>query len=594
VYASNIRVKLISFPGSHIQKRTHFGLLTVLLTVTLFYTHTTAFTVFDCQHTQTIKTYARLYQQTCSDSLKPSDRISRTEATVLQVPFSYKIPAKTLTVAVKTESFYCSYWRNNIQKIKSQNYVGFENRILPAAVGKHAIATRTLQLKNTEVELTLGTKRTVIDSQSVDQNHFCINYQTHFEIDIYEISYNTAEVTVELDHRGAVTRYKLFDDTISIEDLESGYLRDGTFIKFDDRDIRDCPLDILHSGVMTRYKNTQSESGSEYIVDTESGFGFQTRSNIILCGFSMTATNDKRVYILPGVHPISNNTFYTPTDVSWRSFILSTSQFISVQSTQNINTLKNALQKQDCILDATVKSILLNSADLHPTNVAYEITGERGMTITLAGAAFHILKCTEREAILRQQANCTTDIPILLTETNTSAFMDADTHTIRFSSTAINCHDMANPIFQIRDVWYQMSPNLHSVESLYGFRSGTITTPDFNTTTIEGLYDSELTDRNEPSNILSEIRHKLRSTTHIAVDDSQDIINRDVTRKTVVTNKTVPYPSFFFSLDALTLLWCALITAYLVFLQRRNHVVNTPPISVEVNTAVKADDVADA
>ena len=61
------------------------------------------------------------------------------------------------------------------------------------------------------------------------------------------------EVTAEITRNGEIFGFKLYDDNINIEQENCEYLNDGTFVQCNARDLRDYPMEILHSGVMSKY-----------------------------------------------------------------------------------------------------------------------------------------------------------------------------------------------------------------------------------------------------------------------------------------------------------------------------------------------------
>ena len=541
---------------------------------------TIPFTVYDCTRPKPLKTYSKKIDSNCSTTLIKTDILTDIESTVVQIPFHYNIPAEILTVKIKTESIYCTVMRNNVQKLKKTNYLGFRDMLLRPARAKHAINTGRLKFDFVEATLKKGTTQIVLDSNDIDDDGFCKYRKDTIKLNIYQISYRESEVTVEITPNGEIFGFKLYDEEINIEQQNFGYLNDGTFVQFNARDLRDCPMEILHSGVMGKY----SQGGKNFIIDSESGFSFELTDRKQLCNLGVTQTNDKRIYILSGIHPPTNTTLYAPSDASWRTFILSAAQFVSVQSTRKLNMLRHAFIKAECILFDKLTGALVHAASMNPSEIAHELTGVRGTTVAIAGAAIHILQCEAKEAVLRPAENCTTEIPIKLLDTNTSAFMNAETHVVLKSSTLISCNDMSVPLFKIRGRWYKMSPNLIEMEKISKFLPKKVRIEDFNVTTITGLYRHELTDKFEPTNDLHYIRHQDKANIHIT-EDGRNIIETDDMkyRKSTGISRILDGTSIFdISLDSIALGWCSLITLYLIYKKWEATNATNPDIQVNI------------
>ena len=543
-----------------------------------------AFPVYDCGQAKIIQTYRRDINSDCKQNIVHADKLTEMEGTIVQIPFQYKIPAQTLTVRRRSKEIYCNIWGNNINKIIADNYAPFKNTILSAAIAKHSINIRRLQLQHVTIDLEEDATEIIIDSTDIDEHGFCKNRRETITLDIYEVSLKRSEVSIELKSDGGIIAYKLYEDYISIEDTDCGYLLDGTFVLFNPRDIRHCPMEILHSGVM----NTFSQHTKNYLIDTESGFSFEIKKKTKLCRLQVETTNDKRIYIIPGIHEKENTTLYAPSDASWRTFILSAAQFVSVQTTKNLNSLKHAVLTAECIILDQLTERLIQDAAIEPSEVAFKLTGIKGTTVITAGTAVHIASCKPMEAKLRAVEKCTTEIPIHIVDTNTSAYMDARTYNIFDSSTTIPCTDISVPIFHIRDKWYKMTPYIHEIQMINKLFPKQIKMDDFNVTTIKGLYSHEMTDKIEPSNAMHTLRHTVKAATHIKLigNHPKDYGARNQESNTSQWIPETPYLGI--SLDMIAIIWCGILTIYIISKEVKQG--NRTNIELKVQASANTND----
>ena len=88
--------------------------------------------------------------------------------------------------------------RNNVQKLKKTNYLGFRDMLLRPARAKHAINTGRLKFDFVEATLKKGTTQIVLDSNDIDDDGFCKYRKDTIKLNIYQISYRESEVTVEI------------------------------------------------------------------------------------------------------------------------------------------------------------------------------------------------------------------------------------------------------------------------------------------------------------------------------------------------------------------------------------------------------------
>ena len=86
-----------------------------------------------------------------------------------------------------------------------------------------------------------------------------------------------------------------------------------------------------------------------------------------------------------------------------------------------------------------------------------------GNIVSVAGAVLHVLKCKNLEAKLTELDHCTIDVPVKLVSTNETMYIHPVTRVLKETSSTLPCEDSMNPYFEIRGLYYKMTPTLQHV-----------------------------------------------------------------------------------------------------------------------------------
>ena len=451
-----------------------------------------SFPVYDCSKPRTLGIYKLETISTC-DTLLDSHTVKEEKTgTLLQMPTYYRRKAYSLSTLALKQHIYCTYFRNVIKSITTQNYIDFTPIKLTRTQARSAVSDKVISLGAAQRNLVPGFDQTLIDSADIDEKGFCKSYSTTIEVWVYRIRLSEVEMDVEVGVDGRTLSVNVFGERVLEKSTKGdGYLRDGTFISWDPETLRRCPWEKIYSGVYDEYKTSINKT---LAVFTDLGITVQVAGKKRVCGVLVSESSDSQIFISLEEHPVDFET--NPLQYgSWTTLILSASQFVETKNNLLLNNISSTISFNQCILEQKIQRDIVFGAKTEPEMVAYRLSGKKGFVINIAGITLQVQRCDIVEARLRAEEKCNLDIPVTILASNKTSYMDPVTHVMRETTSQLPCDDTQNPYFQIRNQWYRLTPSLQIIPDPPPLPSDLRKVIEAQPTVIKGLYPEELTRR---------------------------------------------------------------------------------------------------
>ncbi|CAB0043046.1 unnamed protein product [Trichogramma brassicae] len=116
---------------------------------------------------------------------------------------------------------------------------------------------------------------------------------------------------------------------------------------------------------------------------------------------------------------------------------------------------------QRCKLERKVIENALAIATLQPSELAYQILGERGVMAVPAGECVHFVTCLRVNLEIRDTNDCYNEVPVQ--HGNESLFLAPRSRILIAHGKKITCDTRMPPMFKIGQIWYRMLPDLIDV-----------------------------------------------------------------------------------------------------------------------------------
>ncbi|CAB0033660.1 unnamed protein product [Trichogramma brassicae] len=128
------------------------------------------------------------------------------------------------------------------------------------------------------------------------------------------------------------------------------------------------------------------------------------------------------------------------------------------QRNTQMKEMYETLVLQRCKLERKIIENALAIATLQPSELAYQILGERGVMAVPAGECVHFVTCLRVNLEIRDTNDCYNEIPVQ--HGNKSLFLAPRSRILIAYGKKITCDTRMPPMFKIGQIWYRMLPDL--------------------------------------------------------------------------------------------------------------------------------------
>ncbi|APL97666.1 putative glycoprotein [Pteromalus puparum negative-strand RNA virus 1] len=460
-----------------------------LFTVTLLLPAAAALVGYDCNKKGMGHPYAIGSMSECRKFDKGAISSSAWAGTILQVPKQTQTPHKTCKLLLRSYSMYCTYYNNPTMLEKYSDDVDLTPYIMDEQDCIDAWDKRVFYYQGTQISVNPGGVTKILIGADIDENGFCRTSKGTSTVVKGHIELVWAEVMEVTDLRGQPKRRELDGEGLRWSlTRKSSTTVTGVTVLTNSPPTAMCSWQSIYQGAGELLEYPGSET---YVTIPKLSSGFKLITVVTVCGLRVSVTDDPSIFLVNttavDVTP-ANDEFSGRYSSYFKSGLLGLQLILQ----SGMTTTTRDLLKNQCILEQMIQQNVVHQASKHPGLAAYTLTGVRGWTIILSGAGVILKQCTEVAVVLRPQDECYTDIPITINSTSSPLFLDPTTHIIKISSHTIECDDDSNPIFQVRNQYYRMTPKLVPVRGLPNLPS---VLSDLNTTLLSpgtGLYPNEV------------------------------------------------------------------------------------------------------
>lgn len=463
------------------------------------------FTVYDCTTPSTQGTYQLLTLDDCLNKFPITNKETVVSGTLLQMPSVTKIQGTLFEITEVMEKSYCTYYRLRTKLIIPTNYEAYTPSLFPVSIINTWLTTGVITLSKVSIPIAYDTQLTVTDTDQVDSEGYCKSYKVKIAFTSYRIKIRRVPIQLLLTAEGAPDRMVAFSERVTgSPESGLGRLATGAYLKWDPKDIPNCPWESVFSG---SYKIAAGPDEAEISLFPSLSAGLVLHKKIHMCNHEVYTTSHHQLYVSRG-HVITAPALNTDTSVSWSALIRTAVQYqASVQQTSHSN-LTRSIQINQCILEQKMHRETLFSAATSPELVGYRLSGQLGSAIVVAGGAIQVLKCKENNARLHLMTKCYSLVPIQLIPSNETKFMDPVTRVIKSTASKIPCDDLQVPYFEMRGIWYRLMPHQTSSPAPPALPSDMKEFVVHNLGEVKGLYPEETLYREETRWAYQEARDK--------------------------------------------------------------------------------------
>ena len=141
-------------------------------------------------------------------------------------------------------------------------------------------------------------------------------------------------------------------------------------------------------------------------------FTLRTTGKVSVCPFKMYKTDHRKLLIVPD----TVGRFYSKrenVELGQLDFLTHVNDklfFLYKKQWPNLESLHRHLSFQRCLVGRT-QMLLIQLANLNPTEFAFAYTGTSGHTAVVAGEAIHLIACTPKEMSVRNTDRCFSELP---------------------------------------------------------------------------------------------------------------------------------------------------------------------------------------
>ncbi|KYN50093.1 hypothetical protein ALC62_00121 [Cyphomyrmex costatus] len=218
--------------------------------------------------------------------------------------------------------------------------------------------------------------------------------------------------------------------------------------------------DILYEGLATRLvpKDNYSTPVVYTVTTQETTFALTKTIDLDVCGYKLSQTEHPKLFIL---QTEKGRTFKTRSKITVDNldiFLYVNSKFVYVEKhiKRQLTQLYRNLMEQKCALEKQVLQNALTLASIAPDETAYRIMREPGYTAVLSGEALHLVKCIPVKCKLRHAEHCYTELPV--THRNVSFFLQLRSRILTQSGTIRDCNQLLPVMYKLHGTWFRLAP----------------------------------------------------------------------------------------------------------------------------------------
>ena len=290
-----------------------------------------------------------------------------------------------------------------------------------------------------------------------------ISFTNSYEKRILRISVNTVKGTVDSAGfkvrftNGLHAEYALGQLKDSSQGLMTWEVTEGA-----------CHQSIssIYLGEATIKRNKDPEKDAVLILANNStnqygGFLLKEKTNI--CGSQSLLTQVAGIavrIIREGDAPLQHSAFKEALQQS-ATALLTHVHYLHIRAEANAEERFVSVYNNLCSIDRKATLLQLRLIGKDNALIPLDLYGP-GHVATVAGAVAYITKCVPVQAAIREERQCTTDIPIHLKEGNRTVFADPITFIVKSTSRIYPCSPIQPVRFQIEGDWFCAQPDLRS------------------------------------------------------------------------------------------------------------------------------------
>lgn len=278
---------------------------------------------------------------------------------------------------------------------------------------------------------------------------------------------------------------------------------DGTETFWSPLPIDNCHFDhydILYQGLATKLvpKANQTTPTIYTLTSQDTTFALAKTTDFHLCGYKILQTEHPKLFIL---ETQEGRTFRTRSKISVDNldiFSYVNSKFVYVEKhiKTQLTRLYRDIMEQKCALERQVLQNALSLASIAPDEMAYRIMKGPGYTAVTTGEVIHLVKCIPVECKLRQTEHCFNELPV--SYRNMSLFLLPRSRILTSTGTQRECSNLLPMMYKIHGTWFRMTPR--PMETIPPPIIQPLTHPSWqyvspSTLAVSGIYSNEDLDR---------------------------------------------------------------------------------------------------
>lgn len=484
--------------------------LTIICWVTLMPSLAYSLTAFNCTTHTNIQHWGLPSDNDCQYKFLGLSKQSSSVGTLLQFPVSKTFQVKYCEIIVYTKQRYCNWEKFPDDNIKTPVQLIPEPIQLTRSQCLALHNKGTLELNGTKVTGTLGSVDITIKNTIDDSTGMCHDSQTPFKTRQYNTLIRHATITVYYSSRGLISYITEGNDILQkIPGTSQSYSNLLGIYILGNNTSYDCPWTTLYNGTLETYTNYDNKT-IVTIPSLSSAFSINTSE--VICNRLVEVADDDSSFI------IYNSKYEDPLvtfsfEGRYSSLLQSALKYTDYTHLTTINSSLSTIITNQCNMEAMIRKEIFLDARLSPHSVGLKLFGELGWLCIPAGQALTLKPCEPVNVKIQALDHCTTSIPVIIEHTNQSSYMDPITRILSHHTYKIDCSDLSNPYFMIRDKWYKLTPFLTTIDPptlYYSHLIKTSVTMPFNKI---GLYSTEIIQNmdSKPNHLtkLEEIKYKI-------------------------------------------------------------------------------------
>ncbi|CAB0041317.1 unnamed protein product [Trichogramma brassicae] len=217
---------------------------------------------------------------------------------------------------------------------------------------------------------------------------------------------------------------------------------------------------VLYEGFITKVSDLEDKNVM-YSLDTKDfSFALLKTYEETICGITFIKTEIPRFLIIE--NPRSNHLVrkqeVAAANVDIFAFINAEALFLEKHLKKQMKEMYETLVLQRCKLERKVIENALAIATLQPSELAYQIPGERGVMAVPRGESLYFVTCLRVNLELRTTDDCYNEIPVQ--HGNETLFLAPRSRILIAHGKKITCDTRMPPMFKMGNIWYRMMPRM--------------------------------------------------------------------------------------------------------------------------------------